>query len=312
MSKNNHATLCVEGTPATSFCNNDARLRLMDESMRAIKDSSIHTLVLPGGMFWSDQALFMLSPHDRCEAIGDTSVITNLMTLIPEGLTIITGLDICAPNKMEPFGQYSLAITKERVLAVSRKVFPTKGEVAKGAFTLPQDFADPSRIITACPTEKAPLIMHTCYDIFGSVDAKIGKSSSSRLGHLKSLDEAFCKKTSFQAYQNLLDDDLLHNKAVITVNIHDFDKPGRDIFYQRHGIASASAAFNGAVVLGAAHFKHSLPLSRANSTLCAQRVPKSHLSARFHRKAHHLEASELFEINTRDNNAQAVLRIFSL
>jgi hypothetical protein len=92
--------------------------------------------------------------------------------------------------------------------------------------------------------------------------------------------------------------------------IHDFDAPGRDSYWQRHGIAYASAALGGSLALGAAHFRYALPAA-GSSTLAALGVRRSHLSAGAHRQAHRHEplASVLIESDGRDK-PKAHIRLF--
>jgi hypothetical protein len=59
--------------------------------------------------------------------------------------------------------------------------------------------------------------------------------------------------------------------------IHNFDRPGLDGYWQRHGIAAASAALNGGLVVGAAHFESGLPLPTDRSPLAAAGLKPSYL-----------------------------------
>jgi len=92
--------------------------------------------------------------------------------------------------------------------------------------------------------------------------------------------------------------------------IHNFDAPGRDSYWQRHGIAYASAALGGGLALGAAHFNYTLPAA-GSSTLAAFKVRRSHLSAGAHRPAHRHEAlaSVFIEGDGRDK-PRALIRLF--
>jgi predicted amidohydrolase len=308
MSKTKHATLCVLGRPARSCADNDARLDLIYEAVNDLKSTLAQTFIMPGGMIWSDQALFRLSPLERRKAVQNLDVIQSIVTLIPKHMTLITGLDVAAPDQQEPHAQYSVALQQNKVTAVSRKIFPTKGEIKQGAFIQAQDFADSSRFVTTASGRE--VLLHTCYDLFGSVDAASGKHSASRLSHVPSPENSKNKSSCYLSYKDMLNRQTSSQAPVITVNIHDFEKPSRDIFYQRHGIASASAAFDNALVLGAAHFETALPLLSTSSTLSAHGVPKSHLSARFHRKAHHLQAISVNEINASSQNVRGALRVF--
>jgi hypothetical protein len=56
--------------------------------------------------------------------------------------------------------------------------------------------------------------------------------------------------------------------SVAIAAIHSFNRPGLDGFWQRHGIATASAALEGGLALGAAHFRDSLP-QPSHSTLAS-------------------------------------------
>jgi hypothetical protein len=64
--------------------------------------------------------------------------------------------------------------------------------------------------------------------------------------------------------------------------IHRFKRPGLDGYWQRHGIATASAVLGGFAV-GAAHFGR-LPESH-EAPLAASHVPARHIAAGNHRRA---------------------------
>jgi hypothetical protein len=297
------STLCVLGTPAQTHSENVERVALAHEAIKT-NDNKSHTYVLPGGMFFHDQALAPLSPAQRIKAVNDLPFVHELSAVCGNAM-IISGLDISAPD--ECHAQYSIAIDKDGVKAVSRKAFPTKGEIKQGAFVQRKDFSDAARHVSQ-PLSHS-VIMHTCYDIFGSVDALIGKTAPTRLSHVPH-PKGSTKKECYQDYCSTLTDIKANAAPIVTVNIHDFTKPGRDIFYQRHGIATASAAFDGAAVFAAAHFEEELPSSEIQSPLAAINVPSSHITARFHRQAHALKAKEAHSI--RAASQRGILRTFSI
>jgi hypothetical protein len=104
---------------------------------------------------------------------------------------------------------------------------------------------------------------------------------------------------------------IVGNKVdVALAAIHEFEAPGRDSYWQRHGIAFASAALGGGLALGAAHFRNALPEAEA-STLAAFGVGRRHLTLGAHRTAcqHHPIASFIMEGDGREKPA-AIARLF--
>jgi hypothetical protein len=95
--------------------------------------------------------------------------------------------------------------------------------------------------------------------------------------------------------------------------VHRFQQPGRDIFWQRHGLATASAALCGGLAVGAAFFTDRLPDGRArwNSPLAACGVPREHLNQGLHRPARRFEPIAAMTINGRRNGKpRALVRLF--
>jgi hypothetical protein len=94
---------------------------------------------------------------------------------------------------------------------------------------------------------------------------------------------------------------------VLLASIHAFERPGLDGYWQRHGIARASASFNGALTLGAAHFLERLP--DEGSTLAACGVPRTALSAGVSRRAYSLSPVRSLAFTAKDGTP-ALLRLF--
>jgi len=95
--------------------------------------------------------------------------------------------------------------------------------------------------------------------------------------------------------------------------VHRLQQPGRDIFWQRHGLATASAALGGRLAVGAAFFTDRLPDEgdRWSSPLAACGVPREHLSQGLHRPARRFEPVDLLTINGRRNGKpRALVRLF--
>jgi len=95
--------------------------------------------------------------------------------------------------------------------------------------------------------------------------------------------------------------------------VHRFQQPGRDIFWQRHGLATASAALGGGLAVGAAFFTDRLPdgRDRWSSPLAACGVPREHLSQGLHRPARRFEPIAALTINRRQKGKLlALVRLF--
>jgi len=100
---------------------------------------------------------------------------------------------------------------------------------------------------------------------------------------------------------------------VVLAAVHRFQQPGRDIFWQRHGLATASAALGGGLAVGAAFFTDRLPdgRDRWSSPLAACGVPREHLSQGLHRPARRFEPIAALTINgQRNGKPRALVRLF--
>lgn len=278
------ASLSVLGQPCSNPQDNSARSDLTCAAIELAYDNcpDLTALILPGGMFAIDAPLRNKNTAERLAAIDATAWAQQIMPQVPPHISLFAGIDV--QNPKEPVGHYSCHLDAQGVRAVSRKLFFPKAELAQGAFSCPKDFSDFSRITTL--SNGTSVLMNSCYDIFGSADAMTSeKAAFKRLNKQKHI-AAPHKKQLCKQYHKMLRS-RFHKKAQLVIsNIHHFSAPGRDIFFQRHGIATASAAFKGATAIGAAHFSSVLPEHETQSPLCASNVATSHLTARYHRQAH--------------------------
>jgi hypothetical protein len=90
--------------------------------------------------------------------------------------------------------------------------------------------------------------------------------------------------------------------------IHGFRKPGRDVYWQRHGLTAASAGLGGGLAIGAAHFNEQLPAPH-KSTLAAAGVPKSEATKGFHRHSYSLEPIDHMTVSS--GQLKALVRLYS-
>jgi hypothetical protein len=108
------------------------------------------------------------------------------------------------------------------------------------------------------------------------------------------------------AWRHLLRDQQVD---VALAAIHRFEAPGLDGYWQRYGIASASAALHRGLAVGAAHFRRALPAIEA-STLAAAGVEPEHLKQGLRRRAHRLLPVAAFALSRDDRFAPtAVVRL---
>jgi hypothetical protein len=98
-------------------------------------------------------------------------------------------------------------------------------------------------------------------------------------------------------------------EALALAAVHGFEMPGRDGYWQRHGMACAAAALGGAAI-GAAHFEDCQPEPEA-STLAAAGVPKAYLKAGSHRRLHAEPPIESLTIRKGGRSA-ALVRLFEV
>jgi hypothetical protein len=193
-------------------------------------------------------------------------------------------------------------------------MFPTHEESRGRRFMSPvaDDYRSSKRFIELANGSIAAL--HSCYDLFGTADIGTGtgtrrsaiRTLRSSHGRLTENDEDFytSRDSGIAAWTSLM---ASKQPDVLLTSIHAFERPGLDGYWQRHGIARASAAFTGAMALGAAHFLECLPTE--GSTLAAYRVPKRELTAGVSRRAHSLAAAKILPVSA--GETRAVLRLFA-
>lgn len=317
------ATLCVHGDTAASTRHNKDRVDLLEAMGSVLKEHGawhpIDAILLPGGFFWLSKALGAADFGRRSTAIAQerfssavTRVLTDLHTLSP-GVKLVTGVMARPRNKSERVEQACIAFDRNGIVGVARKMFPTHAESRGRRFMSPvtQDYSSSERFVDLPNGSVAAL--HSCYDLFGSAD--IGTGTGTRRSAIRTLRDARGRLTEndeefharrdagIAAWAELMAG---KNPDVLLTSIHAFERPGLDGYWQRHGIARASAAFGGAMSLGAAHFLECLPTE--GSTLAAWAVPRKELSAGVSRRAYSLAATKIVPVSTQ--RTDALLRLF--
>lgn len=318
------ATLCVHGNTATSTRHNNDRVALLEELVRVLREHRawhpLDAILLPGGFFWLSKPLGAAAFERRAVTItrerfasAVISAVGQLQALSP-GLKLVTGVMARPRNKTERIEQACIAFDHRGLAGVARKMFPTHAESRGRRFMSPvaDDYRSSKRFVELANGSIAAL--HSCYDLFGTADIGTGtgtrrsaiRTLRSSHGRLTENDDHFrtSRDSSIAAWTGLM---ASKQPDVLLTSIHAFERPGLDGYWQRHGIARASAAFAGAMALGAAHFLECLPTQ--GSTLAAYRVPKRELTAGVSRRAHSLAPAKILPLSTA--RTRAVLRLFT-
>jgi hypothetical protein len=319
------ATLCVHGAPVPSTKDNLSRFNLLAATIEALREHPechpIEALVLPGGFFRLSRALGTSTFAQRQTIVAKDPItgpirraLEQLEDLSPR-LLLITGVLATPRDVSERIEQVGLAFDRDGLRGAARKIFPTKQESDRRRFVSPfvGDYADPGRLVQL-PSGQTTLL-HACYDLFGTAD--LGNNSSQRRNAIRRLlssrgKVAFgtdqfraLRDQGWASYRELV---ATAAPTVAVSPLHGFQGVGRDGYWQRHGIARASATLGGALVVAAAHFSSGLP-GPDRSTLAASGVPRSHLSAGPSRKAHRLRPVASLTIEA-PGGLRALLRIF--
>lgn len=298
-------SVCVRGRKAVNDRTNHRSLMLLEEVVEALTSRPdwhpIDAVVLPGGFFRLHHNLGPLSFAKRAASILRTPIgryCQQSATLLAEefaGIALVVGFDTDPVDSGNYGDQMCVAFQNDAVIGIGRKVFPVEGDVSSYHAPLVcfiEDFGTPARVITLANGSRAMLC--ACYDVFGLVEPLMGPTARTRyIRHLivdgrriSDGDPGF-RAAREQALSDWMDLQMSKGISVALAAIHRFRRPGRDIFWQRHGIASASASIGGLCV-GAAHFWNALPRPehRWASELAAHNVPQRHLLDAQTRQAH--------------------------
>jgi hypothetical protein len=319
------ATLCLQGNTANSPKDNPERIAILSEVLFHLRQRDewhpLDAVLLPGGYFRLSRTLGALPFEQRkrqveqesfASAIGDQ--LEQLQSLSP-GLRLVLGVMATPRQKAERTEQASIAFGREGVIGLARKMFPTTAETRGRRYMSPciDDFSSKQRFITLSNGSLA--LLNSCYDLFGAADGATTMGSrrlairALRQGkdHLTHRDEGFgsVRGGALSAWHSLVTE---LQPDVLMASIHAFERPGLDGYWQRHGIARASAGFKGALAVGAAHFLERLP--DEGSTLAAIGVPRSALSAGVNRRAFSLAATRALAWRTKQGTS-VLLRLFT-
>lgn len=317
------ATLCLQAGTADTTKDNAARISILEETITHIIASNWHPLdavLLPGGFFRLSRTLGAL-PFDQrknvIEAERFTGVIRRLLQRLEDAspqARLIFGVTATPRHRAERTEQACIAFDSGGVIGAARKMFPTSAETRGRRYMSPcvDDYSADERFISLPNGSVA--MLNSCYDLFGAADTATGGDArrlairALRQGpeHMTHRDVAF-RATRDAAIATWKETVAQKQPDVLVASIHAFERPGLDGYWQRHGIARASAAFQGALAIGAAHFLDSLPTR--GSPLAAARVPRAALTAGVNRAAYALPPADHLSWTTQ-TGINALLRLF--
>ena len=293
------ASVAMTGTTSRGPGDNEVRAallgRIADELVATARPGDCAVLVLPGGYFRLDRFVGDLDADQRRIAIEAAdfapacrSAAAALAATVP-GAVLVVGVD-SVHGDGEWADQMAVAWGSDGVVGVGRKIFPVAGDESAGLVVNAADFGDRGRVVRL-PGGRSGVLC-SCYDGFGVSDPRRRAYPIERLrvaGRvLRYTDPGFdaaweSAVSSWSALTTGVDAAL--------VAIHGFGGRGNTSMWQRHGIATASAALAGGLAIAGAHFEK-LPRSMGVQALASSAVPSSHLDAGHHRKAESLAPSD--------------------
>jgi hypothetical protein len=324
-------TVAVQGRKPSRVDRNARASSLLDEVVDAVISrvdwQLVDAIVFPGGFFRSPVYIGNQSHSERAAALEATSFGQAVMAAAYRldaahpGALIVVGIDSVPFSSGNHGDQLCVAFSPYGVVGIGRKVWPADGDTnwhgRAPVVCYPADFASPHRIVTLVNGSRA--LLCACYDVFGVAEAIIGPTARVRYIRYLAADQRYdsadanfltTRRRLVAEWGRLLADQRVN---VALAAVHRFQQPGRDIFWQRHGLATASAALGGGLAVGAAFFTNRLPdvRDRWNSPLAACGVSKEHLEQGLHRPARRFEPIAALTINGhRNGKPRALVRLF--
>ncbi len=284
-------SVCVEGKPARKPKHNKRRGRALLAIVRSIlaKDwGRIDAVLLPGGYFHLAKRISKLDHIARVAALQRERTFPAMkkasqsLSRRHPGAVLVLGLDSKPRGKGHSWDQICIALRAGKIVAVAPKIFPTKGDGRdNGSVIVPNadDYGSDRRYVDLPSDHRA--LLCTCYDTFGVAEAVTGPGRRANLirwlySRNQGRHRVRDRKTVAECLTAWKDAVRRNRPSVALSAIHVFAAPGKDGYWQRHGISAASAALSGALSVGAAHFRR-LPRGNFKSPLADQNAPKAYL-----------------------------------
>ena len=320
-------TICVLGTYRAPTPRLVDRIQLLRQVVAALTYRAdwgpIDAVLLPGGYLHTGVQIGHLDSAQRRIALEKTPLgrrmveVSVALDQVFPGAVLITGIDSAALSRKLAGDQLVAAWQNGQLLGLTRKAFPVASETKTrrtAVWVSPRDADDPSRCVLLPNGRKAVLL--ACYDAFAVRALKHPRFANLSAIRLLGIDPSALANPSGALRQQYLMRWISFQKQqrpdLALVAIHHFDRPGRDGYWQRHGLAGASAALGGRAIIGAAHFECALPKHGGISPLAARDVPMRHLNQGTKRAAHRFRPSDSFTLVRTDGQPVALIRLFEI
>jgi hypothetical protein len=317
----------VVGCPALRASSTEVRLDFIVSITRAIRRhgwTNLDAIIFPAGFLRTDHWLATMTASARRTAL-DQSVVGEVARVAASklndgspGCILVMGIDT---HRYQPWGfrgdQAAAAFNTGGCIAVTRKVFPVDGDTnewGRAAYLLDRQDADgDERFFPLANGQRAMIAV--CYDAFALSELALGPTGKLRAMRYRTdpvSGWAEFEPAERHDWLDALRDQIAHRAPRVLLNpIHGFVRPGSCRFWQRHGLASASSYLDGALCVGAAHFKSRLPLPH-ESWLATAKVPRDHLKRGNLRRSHEKRPQDAFELKHRRTGRCALLRLFQV
>ncbi len=318
--------MCVRGRPVRNAEHNIERMHMLELAASEIVARSDWTpadaVLFPAGYFHLDHSLVTLAEPQQSQCIqaapfaGACRRAAQHLDRWSPGVLLVVGIDAAPAHKRLRGDQAVAAWRADALAGHAVKAIPVAEEAAGSAdrrlASQWENYVSPTRFARLASGETA--VVCVCYDAFGLAATADGPCTPFRSiclldQHSRATPVSLPLQRSLVArWQGLF---AAHRPTVALIAIHGFEHPGRDGYWQRHGIATASAALGGGLAVGAAHFRYALPVGANQSPLAAHGVSDRHLHAGTLRLAHNLPTRDAFWITIGNSTKpRALVRLF--
>jgi hypothetical protein len=324
-------TVCVKGVH-NHYAANAKRIALLNRIIEAIAKQlkanpqwqEIDAILLPAGFFSLPHPIGHKSNVKRMRRIQQLHIGQALkaasfsLNQRLRGTALIVGIDSLPLSKHYGGDQFMAAYVNGEITGLARKAFPVDGD-SNGLhpcyWVRASDAENPYWLITLRNGAKALLLV--CYDAYAvrlchdkrHYDAKALRYQRAKAFRIKSISLKKRDKMLTRWITQITQE----KPNIGLIGIHWFKRASGDGYWQRHGIAGASSALNGAPMIAASHFKKALPRYFNLSSLASINVPLEHLAQGNNRLAHRLKPTDGFTLNkSNKDKPQALIRLFEV
>jgi hypothetical protein len=298
-------TVCILGNKAKQFRLRRRRLPWLFNIVKEIDNcwGKLDAVIFPGGFLRFNENVGCLDYADRARklAVFNPQLVAAVKSLKQSpGVLVAAGVDGPRQANGDWGDQLCVAWNQNGIVGVGRKIFPVAGGEADSLVCYASDYATPRRVVELACGRRA--VLCACYDMFGTAERNGRNGTQGRAirriqnGSVQHRRDRLARPNQLtqRGKFRLIRDDCLNRwddlltKSRVTVGlaaIHGFGGHST-AYWQKHGIASSSAALGRGFSVGAAHFSDALPQNSSSSTLSARNVPSTHLRQGRNRQPH--------------------------